>query len=578
MGSASIVLAGLASALLVANSAIDPGLPSSVQANASSVTQRIRGDLQFSTGFTERTSRTLTMTVPDRTGDGIPDTIRYAWSGNSGDPLTVSLNEQAAETLLADVQTFDLSFLTRTVVAPVIESQASGPVLLFVSGSNTFRKDSKTGNSVVSVSKLEQYRIDQFEDWGYSTESVAATVSDSDLKQQSDKADVVFISGEVDPNLLNPSILSLAVGLVCEQLTLCEELGFSRNPHDFKGDKVQVSATTHYITHGFNSGLATVADRSIVLHSLDREFSPDILVLARGAGREREGALSLLSPGDEIVRSTDKVAGRRVMLPWGTQSFDVRWLTSDGLTLLQRSIEWAAGAETSTYDTRVLFIVDSSTDPSDAELDRRFLLAASGLTVDFVSINSSQTKLDQAIASTDVIIVGSSLNAKDVSKLVVPSQKGIFAETSQWLSPLGFGNTTTTLQTSEFPVKDSTHPTLQSTKANPVLVFSSSQTLPFPTSPFPTGLQVVLQASKNASNTAGLAIFEQGATTQTGTAAGRRSWLGTFDVASCKLKPDVQTLYRDVVLWTGSSTAVKSGTKSTTSTTLADFFTNLLAR
>ena len=120
MGSASIVLAGLASALLVANSAIDPGLPSSVQANVSSVTQRIRGDLQFSTGFTERTSRTLTMTVPDRTGDGIPDTIRYAWSGNSGDPLTVSLNEQAAETLLADAQTFDLSFLTRTVVAPVI--------------------------------------------------------------------------------------------------------------------------------------------------------------------------------------------------------------------------------------------------------------------------------------------------------------------------------------------------------------------------------------------------------------------------------------------------------------------------
>ena len=38
-------------------------------------------DLQLATGFTERTTKAATFTVPDRDGDSKPETLRYAWSG-----------------------------------------------------------------------------------------------------------------------------------------------------------------------------------------------------------------------------------------------------------------------------------------------------------------------------------------------------------------------------------------------------------------------------------------------------------------------------------------------------------------
>ena len=128
-------------------------------------------------------------------------------------------------------------------------------------------------------------------------------------------------------------------------------------------------------------------------------------------------------------------------------------------------------------------------------------------------------------------------------------------------------------------MKDSTHQTLQSTQANPVLVFSGSKSLPFPAGPFPSDMKVVLTASRAYSNTAGLAVYEAGAKTQSGTAAGRRAWLGTFDVVSYRLKPDVQTLYRDVVLWAGSSSALKTTTTTQfTTSSLSDFFNRLSGR
>ena len=37
-------------------------------------------------------------------------------------------------------------------------------------------------------------------------------------------------------------------------------------------------------------------------------------------------------------------AGRRVQLPWGRSNLDINGLTADGMNLMDRSIEWAAGA------------------------------------------------------------------------------------------------------------------------------------------------------------------------------------------------------------------------------------------
>ena len=94
-------------------------------AGASSVAARaaadwVNDDLKVATGFTEKTATAVTMVVPDRTGDNVAETIRYAWSGAAGSTigayavpaysLTRELNGAAPVTVASDVRTFALTF------------------------------------------------------------------------------------------------------------------------------------------------------------------------------------------------------------------------------------------------------------------------------------------------------------------------------------------------------------------------------------------------------------------------------------------------------------------------------------
>lgn len=65
-------------------------------------------DIQLAQSFSENTTTAVTFTVPDRNGDNNPETIRYAWSGNAGDPLTRQYNSGAVVTVAENVHTFHI--------------------------------------------------------------------------------------------------------------------------------------------------------------------------------------------------------------------------------------------------------------------------------------------------------------------------------------------------------------------------------------------------------------------------------------------------------------------------------------
>jgi len=112
----AVLMTGIASALVMASRA----LPSNKDANASiadttAMTDQMANDLYVALSFSERTARTVRFTVPDCTGDDVPDMIRYAWSGTNGDPLTRQLNNLAAASVLDDVGEFTLSYDVRSI-------------------------------------------------------------------------------------------------------------------------------------------------------------------------------------------------------------------------------------------------------------------------------------------------------------------------------------------------------------------------------------------------------------------------------------------------------------------------------
>jgi len=117
----TIIFLGLQSAAMLAGRTVPDGRDSrTATVNASRALDMISNDLAWATSILSATPTAVRFTVPDRNGDGNAETIRYAWSGIPGDPLTRQQNGGAAVAILAKVQDFQLSYDKRA-------SSVSGP-------------------------------------------------------------------------------------------------------------------------------------------------------------------------------------------------------------------------------------------------------------------------------------------------------------------------------------------------------------------------------------------------------------------------------------------------------------------
>lgn len=76
---------------------------------------QMSSDTQLALSITERTSTATTFWVPDRTGDGAPEQIRYAWSGTPGDPITYSINGSTPVDIVPEADVFLLEYVTTTM-------------------------------------------------------------------------------------------------------------------------------------------------------------------------------------------------------------------------------------------------------------------------------------------------------------------------------------------------------------------------------------------------------------------------------------------------------------------------------
>lgn len=141
----TLLLAGMASSVYVASRALDiaDGASATSRGTVRALDQITR-DVQYATRFTERTSTAMTFTVPDRNGDGLPETIRYAWGGVSGDPLTYELNGVSGGALATNVTHVDFSYLTRRIFTPYLA--ASQPSVVFEGYSH--RKEETPATSI----------------------------------------------------------------------------------------------------------------------------------------------------------------------------------------------------------------------------------------------------------------------------------------------------------------------------------------------------------------------------------------------------------------------------------------------
>jgi prepilin-type N-terminal cleavage/methylation domain-containing protein len=150
----AILMVAVEASLVASTKAIpDPKSVTSTLSSGAAGVNRLTGELAYALTVTEMSANAITFTVPDRNGDGTPETIRYAWSGVAGDPLTRQFNGGNVEAVVPSVQTLALQY---DKTRQAYYTTSDGPETLVFSYNNTLLSQSI---SVKSDSNPGEYFI-----------------------------------------------------------------------------------------------------------------------------------------------------------------------------------------------------------------------------------------------------------------------------------------------------------------------------------------------------------------------------------------------------------------------------------
>ena len=127
----TIIAVGIGSSMLIASRAIpDADNPANATLAAGEAAQQLTAELQYAISINNRSATMIEFTVADRNNDEVDETIRYEWSGISGDPLTRQYNGGAVVNLLEAVHQFDLSYDLHTISEEIPQGNESTETLL----------------------------------------------------------------------------------------------------------------------------------------------------------------------------------------------------------------------------------------------------------------------------------------------------------------------------------------------------------------------------------------------------------------------------------------------------------------
>lgn len=113
----TLVMGSVVSVVVLSSKSLDVVSAQTVTGNISDAIMRISSDLRQAKSFTSTTATSVTFTVPDRTGDAVEDKLTYAWTGTTGDPITLQLNSETAVIVIEDVQAFSMDYILAKQVA-----------------------------------------------------------------------------------------------------------------------------------------------------------------------------------------------------------------------------------------------------------------------------------------------------------------------------------------------------------------------------------------------------------------------------------------------------------------------------
>lgn len=327
IGVMSILLLGVTKAILIASGAV-PAADSRKQSrsDAAAAVDRLQADLTFATSITELTSTAITFTVADRGHGAVgAETIRYAWSGTAGAPLTRAYNGSTPVNVVSSVTS--LSFTGDVVPGTV----TSAPRVLLVV------------NSVTSLVTDDTLRQAKLAEWGYSVTTISSLASAAQFNTAYANCDVLYIPNNALVLTLPATMGNPAVGIVCESPYAYSAVGIYSSYTSNSDSKLAQVDSSHVITQGLPSDVTVVTGSHFMQAASGTVAANSKTLAVQSAGGTRQ-VLSTLEIG-ETRHDGVSTRGRRVVLPWGGTILNVlsfSTLTADARTILKRSLFWAS--------------------------------------------------------------------------------------------------------------------------------------------------------------------------------------------------------------------------------------------
>ena len=297
-----------------------------------------------------------------------------------------------------------------------------------------------SGNLLMVVEHIDDMHEEEeskqalFESWGFTV----SLIDDSDSAAEFDAAlldtDVVFVTRKVSQGKVDDILVDVTAGIVLEEVDLADELGFADDLHK-DSDTDLVTTNTHYITLPLNNGPHTILTRSRDLVGVDGTTAFDLEMIGSS---DAGNGLVTLDTGDSTLIGT--AAGRRVLLPWGDSGYKVKELTGTGLMLLQRSLEWAAGANA---PPMLMLVVADPSLLSSRESSKMTEFEALGYIVYLADDDDPPDDLLRLANALDVVYVSESINPAVLGDKLSSTSTGLVNESGGMLDNFGFSDTTT---------------------------------------------------------------------------------------------------------------------------------------
>ncbi|MDH3642224.1 MAG: DNRLRE domain-containing protein, partial [Gammaproteobacteria bacterium] len=422
----------------------------------------------------------------------------------------------------------------------------------------------------------ETARRTLIESFGYSV----TLIDDDDAQASFDTAvaasDVAYVPPSVSAASFGTKLVNAAIGVVNEQPELVNEFGFGAQGSVWKSrDEIDVIDNTHYITSPFATGLLTITssvqDLYLMTAGLGGGFEP--LANAFNTGTLWDVTLGAIDTGG-VLYGGGNAAGRRVQLPWSASAFDINALNADGVTILQRALQWGTGASAGSGgpSLNVLFVVGDAATLSSKDAGRKTLMESWGFAVTVIDDGDSQANFDAAAAAADVVYVSGTIGGGALADKLTGSGTGIVNEFYGKLDNFGFSSSTGLVIASvdAFTKTDAGHYVSEPFSGNPVSVFTTPLNMSVPGGILAPDLQNVGEVS----GTQALVTLEAGATRFDGNPApARRLHLPFASAETSELTGDGKTILKRALEWVGS-TAASCDADYTPDTKLSEFSTS----